>query len=87
MKPVVQSVSSVVLSVVASVVASWLLRRLLLLTEQPEGADAEGRGTNNSPVVVIMPIIMSGNTIGNTFPKRQGKFLRVLAHGGRHRLR
>ncbi len=75
MKPVAQGLTSVVFSLVASVVATWLLRRLIFLAERPgngEGGPEEGGSHNNSPVIVLMPLIFSANTIGNTtlLPRR-----------------
>lgn len=82
MKPVAQGVASVAFSVVASIVATWLLRRLIFLAERPATGDegsAEGGSHNNSPVIVIMPLIMSANTIGNTtFLPRRGRLPHAL---------
>ena len=63
---------SVVGSVLASVAASWLLRRLLLATEQ--GGD--GQGGKPSEVVVVVPIIL-GNQLTIGAPRRRNQDVEV----------
>lgn len=56
------ALTSITLSLVASVAATWLLRRILAVTPPGEGHPSTG---DNSPSVVVVPVIVIGNTIGS----------------------